>query len=86
MTNYCYKFFFKALDTLGFITLHRSPVFVHGILTARNYSFYTAEHFLHYSQHRNSVWNSPKSNGAINKVEYLVIFFYLFTAQDLCEN
>jgi len=27
-----------------------------------------------------------KSNGAINKVEYLVTFFYLFTAQDLCKN
>jgi len=60
MTKHCYRLFFKALDTLGFITLHPSPVFVHGVLTTCSYTLYTAEHFLHCSQHKNSVCNSPK--------------------------
>lgn len=61
---------------LGVYQFSRKSCFVHGILITCNYPFYTAKHSLHYSQHKNSISNSPKSNWATNKVDYLVIFFF----------
>lgn len=80
--------FVQGFRHLGVYHFSQKSCFVLGILITCNYSFYAAKLSSHYSQQKSSISNSPKSNGATNKVEYRVIFFfsYLFTVQDLCEN